>query len=473
MIGSLQTRLLLAMGALGVLALVVVALAARQGTRQGFSRLQELERSVEGPAPLSDRHLAKRLSQRCCTAADLASAAEGLADDVVMLVTEPGSGALIGAAGPRATAAEKLDTRRIGDVLAVDLTTTADGARELVSLRFRQAGTTATLADGRAAIVHLVHFPDPERARLAEAFLVGVDRRLLAASALVGLLALGITWVIVRRSVGPLDNLRAAADALAHGHLQTRVVPGGSREVADLGRDFNAMAEALDRQQSLRRQLVHDVAHELRTPLTALQCRLESVIDGMTPDPARAVRDMHDEVRHLTRLVDDLQDVARAEAGEIALDVRLVSLGDIVASAASAAGLDGDPRLSIDVAPGVTVLADAVRLRQVLLNLLTNASRHTPPDGTIAVAASTGDGETRVTVRNTGSRLTAEEAARVFDRFYRTDPSRQRATGGSGLGLAIVKHLVEAHGGRVFVSPEANAVTFGVALPDGSGKATA
>jgi signal transduction histidine kinase len=466
MIGSLQARLLIAIGALGVLALLAVALAARQGTRQGFSRLQELERSVDGPAPAADTDVATRLERRCCERHDLAAAAEGLGEDVVVLVTDPASGALIGAAGRRADSAERLDTRRTGEVLGVELTTSAGGARELVSLRFRQAGVPITLPDGREAVVHVVHFPNPARARLVRDLLVGVDRRLLLATALVGLLALASTWAIVRGSVGPLDDLRRAAGALARGELTARVVPRGSREVVDLGRDFNAMAEAIERQQALRRQLLHDVAHELRTPLTALRCRLETVIDGMARDPARAVHDLHDEVRHLTRLVDDLQDVALAEARELALDMREVRVEEIIGSALAAAGLEADARVKVESGHALTVPADPVRLRQVLLNLLTNASRHTPEGGTIGLAASRGDGGVVITVRNTGSQLTDDEAARVFDRFYRTDPSRQRTTGGSGLGLAIVKHLVEAHGGRVWASADTEGVTFGVALPD-------
>ena len=262
-----------------------------------------------------------------------------------------------------------------------------------------------------------------------------------------------------------LDELRRATGRLARGTLATRVTPRGSREVADLGRDFNTMAEAIERQEGLRRQLMHDVAHELRTPLTSLQCRLESVIDGMTPDPARAVRELHDEVRHLTRLVDDLQDVALAEARELALDVREIGAAQVVTSAIAGAGLGDDPRMKTEVPPALTVRADGVRLRQVLLNLLTNAARHTPAGGTIVVTAARDQDDVVVTVRNTGSRLSDDEAARVFDRFYRTDPSRQRTTGGSGIGLAIVKHLVEAHGGRVTVSSYDEGVTFVVALP--------
>ena len=140
-------------------------------------------------------------------------------------------------------------------------------------------------------------------------------------------------------------------------------------------------------------------------------------------------------------------------------------MSDLVRSALRAAGLDGDARVHLDVPDTLTARVDARRLRQILVNLLSNASRHTPPDGVIGIAAVKAGEETLVSVRNTGSHLTPDECARVFDRFYRTDPARQRTTGGTGLGLSIVKHLAEAHGGRVWASSGTDEVTFHVALP--------
>jgi signal transduction histidine kinase len=455
----------MAIGTLAVLAPVVVALAARQGTRLEFRRLQEMERTVERRLPRTPGAASTRLRERCCSDEDLAAAAADLPDRALLLVTRADDGSLLAAGGPAASRASTVTTRRAGEQLELSFAVETGDAREVMVLRLGQAGTRLALPDGRDVIVYEVELPSPERERLHEAFLAGVDARLVIATGLVGLGAVAVVWLIVGHSLGPLDELRRATGRLARGTLATRVTPRGSREVAELGRDFNTMAAAIERQQGLRRQLLHDVAHELRTPLTSLQCRLESVIDGITPDPARAVRELHDEVRHLTRLVDDLQDVALAEARELALDVREIAAAQVVTSAIAGAGLGDDPRVQTEVSPGLTVRADGVRLRQVLLNLLTNAARHTPARGTIAVAAARVQDEVLLTVRNTGSRLSDEEATRVFDRFYRTDPSRQRTTGGSGIGLAIVKHLVEAHGGRVTVSSDKDGVTFDVALP--------
>jgi signal transduction histidine kinase len=464
--GSLQARLLLTVGALAVVALTSVALVTRQGTRRDFFRLEELERQVDASrgSTLVAR-VRSALGERCCDAAALAAASRELDPEQALLVTDTGAGALIASAGAPLLAAETVTTARQGPLLVVDLVARRDEGVERVRLRVAQAGTPLRMADGRDALAYVLPMPDPERVQHREAFLQAVDLRLVWATGIVSLLALGVTWAIVRSSVGPLQTLRAATRDLARGRLGTRVTPRGSREVVELGRAFNAMADDLERQHALRRGLLHDVAHELRTPLTALQCRLETVIDGLAPDPSQAVRDLHDEVRHLGSLVNDLQDLALAEARALRLDLEAVAVGDLVRGAATSAGLAGDPRLRTDVPVGLVVRGDPTRLRQVLVNLLTNADRHTPHDGRIEVGATPGDDGVRLRVRTTGSHLAPDELARIFDRFYRTDPSRQRSTGGSGLGLAIVRHLVEAHGGTAWAESDGDSVTVGIVLP--------
>jgi two-component system sensor histidine kinase BaeS len=466
MIASLQTRLLLTVGALAVVAVASVAVVTRQGTRRDFFRLEELERRVDASqgAALMARVTAA-LGDRCCSAEALAAAARALSPTQALLVTDAGPGALVASAGAALRAADRVTTARQGPLLVVDLVARRGGATERISVRLAQEGTPLRLADGRDALVYVLPMPDPEREQRREAFLQAVDLRLLWATALISVLALGATWAIVRSSVRPLAALREAARDLARGNLAARVTPSGSREVAELGRDFNAMADDLERQHALRRQLLHDVAHELRTPLTALQCRLEAVIDGLAPDPSQEVRGLHDEVRHLGSLVNDLQDLALAEARALRLDLADLGLADAVRGAIASGGLAGDSRLRVEVPEGLTVRGDATRLRQIVVNLLSNADRHTPPGGRIEIAAAAQAGLVRLQVRNTGSHLSPDEIARVFDRFYRTDPARQRSTGGSGLGLAIVKHLVEAHGGTVAVESDGASVTVGVEFP--------
>ena len=485
MISSLQTRLLLAVGALAVAAVAAVAVAVRYGARQEFFRFQDVERRMQsaGTSELAPQ-LAADLDGRCCEAVALRSAASRLTRTLALLVVDADTGALLASAGAPLARFDRVTTRLDGRSLTIDAEERGPTPHK-IRLAFVLAGAPLRLVDGRTARAYVVPLPDAEGDRNAAAFLGSLDRRLLAVTGLVGLLALAVTWALARGIVRPLAELRAATADLARGQLSRRVTPSGSGEVTELGRAFNTMAGELERQQTLRQSLVHDVAHELRTPLTALRCRLETVLDGLSPDPARAVRDLHEEVLHLGRLVDDLQDLALAEARELRLNLTNVPLCDVVASAVRVAGLDGDTRVRVDLPQGLSVRADPLRVRQILLNLLTNAARYTPAGGVIELRAArgtspaesgpgaspapTGPGfsvaDVRVEVRNTGSHLDAEQIARVFDRFYRADPSRQRTTGGTGLGLAIVKHLVEAHGGRAWAASDEGSVTMGFTLP--------
>lgn len=463
---SLQTRLLLTVGALALAAVVAVALVARQGTRQEFRRLAELDVRVDTPRDVAALpRVRELLDGRCCGDEAMAAAARELGSGVALLVVDPAGGTLIASAGAALASARGLTTAREGRTLSIAFTRGPVTRPEAIDLRLSAEGTTVTLADGTAARLHLLPLPDPERAERVDAILYSMDLRLVWATGLIGALALAVTWAIARSSVKPLGALRAATRELALGRLATRVEPRGSREVVELARDFNRMADDLQRQQQLRQRLLHDVAHELRTPLTALQCRLETVIDGLARDPSQTVRDLHDDVRHLGSLVDDLQDVALAEAGELRLTIADHRVHDIARSAVRASGLEGDARLRVDVPDGLRLKVDERRLRQVLVNLLSNADRHTPAGGAISLSAMPAGDTMHLVVRNTGSHLTPEECARVFDRFYRTDPARQRSTGGAGLGLAIVKHLVEAHGGRVWAESGADDVAMQVALP--------
>ena len=399
---------------------------------------------------------------RCCDA--LAGAASQLPPGAAVVVLDA-NGTLVATAGASSTPGTRITARRDHDTLALEITR-RDGPRvSQTMLQFRGAPDPLRLADGRAAWLYVLPLPADDGDRPEAAFFGALDRRLLLAAAIVGLLALLATWVIVRGVIRPVDALQAATRELATGDRSRRVVPGGSRETVALGEAFNVMAAELQRQERLRRDLVHDVAHELRTPLTDLRCRIEAVIDGLAPDPRLAVRDLLADVWHLGRLVDDLQELAQAEARALPLDVQPVAVAGALAAAQRGAGLDGDVRVSIDAAPSLAVRANTNRLRQIVVNLLTNAARHTPPDGRIAIAAAAAGDRVRVDVRNTGSSLGEADVARLFDRFYRVDAARSRDTGGSGLGLTIVKQLVEAQGGTVRASSDASSVTVGFALP--------
>jgi signal transduction histidine kinase len=301
----------------------------------------------------------------------------------------------------------------------------------------------------------------------AAAFGFGFDLRLLFAALAAGVVAIGLAWALSRRILEPVEALTHAARRLGKGDLTSRVPAAGADEIGDLSRAFNAMAEDLARQESLRRTMVSDVAHELRTPLTNLRCQIEALEDGLLPASPETVRSLREEVLLLSRLVEDLQTLSVADAGRLALDRAEVGVQDLVDGALeSFRAAAGERRLTLRSEVGAVppVRADATRIGQVLRNLLTNAMTHTPPGGTITVAAEAGADFVTVSVRDDGPGIAAEHLPHVFERFYRADPSRARATGGAGLGLAIVQGIVRAHGGTVAAANEGGAV-FRFTLP--------
>jgi signal transduction histidine kinase len=240
--------------------------------------------------------------------------------------------------------------------------------------------------------------------------------------------------------------------------------------------------------------MVADVAHELRTPLTVIQGNLQAILDGVYPLDTQQVAGLYDETRLLTRLVDDLRDLALAEAGQLRIERLPVDLYGVAktavagfAAAAEAAGvtlaLDGEERktpavdaagsgapASGEVGMEAVVDGDADRLAQVLRNLLSNALRHTPAGGAVTVRIRQSEGRVQLQVADTGSGIAPEDLPNVFDRFYRADKSRSRRGGGAGLGLAIARQIVLAHDGDLTVESRPGAgATFTVTLPEGAG----
>jgi signal transduction histidine kinase len=255
----------------------------------------------------------------------------------------------------------------------------------------------------------------------------------------------------------PITKLADAAHAIGAGDLSRRVpVEQTSLEVEELAQAFNRMAAELERAAELRTALMADVSHELRTPLTVLEGNLRAALDQVYALDDEQIANLYAQTRHLIRLVNDLRELALAEADQLPMDKRPLDLGALVQETVSMfellAGETG-VRLHAEVEAGLPrILADPVRIRQVLHNLLGNALRHTHAGGAITVAAKAEDGGVSLTVQDDGDGIDSQHIGHVFDRFYRTDPSRSRETGGSGLGLAIARAVVEAHGGRLGVA---------------------
>jgi two-component system sensor histidine kinase BaeS len=315
-------------------------------------------------------------------------------------------------------------------------------------------------------------FVPPDVARhLDMAFSDATLISLAVAVAAASLTALVLSGIVSARVIRPVRTLAAAAQRIAGGAHDTRVEVRGTDELAQLGEAFNTMAASLARAEENRRQLLADVAHELRNPLATVQSYIEAIADGVLPADEENWGAIRAETTRLNRLVDDLQHVARAEAHQLDIHRTVIELESLVSEAVRAAHPGYATKgvaLRAAVPPEAPdIYADRERLSEVLANLLANALRHTPRGGSVNVSVRDEDEFVEIAITDTGEGIDAEHLDRVFERFYRVDPARSRASGGAGIGLAIVRAILEAHGGSVCVTSEGigRGTTFTVRLP--------
>jgi signal transduction histidine kinase len=303
-------------------------------------------------------------------------------------------------------------------------------------------------------------------------FLASLNRALALSALMAGGAALVLAILLSRGLSGPLRSLAAAAGQLAAGRRGLRVRAAGGGEVALLAHSFNSMAESLEKQEGLRRQLIADIAHELRTPLAVIRGNLEALLDGIYRPSAETIAPIHEETLLLTRLVDELRDLALAEAGQLPLHIADTNPVELVRGVLSGFGARANERsITLElVLPEVeppAVAIDAGRIRQVLSNLLVNALRYTPQRGRVQVSlAQISPGWLQVRVSDNGPGIGPDDLPHVFDRFYRGNRSRTRDGAGAGLGLAIARQWVEAHGGAIRAeSVLGQGTTFAFTLP--------
>jgi signal transduction histidine kinase len=340
----------------------------------------------------------------------------------------------------------------IGPALAVAAATLAAGVSLAVV-----AGRIPSLR-GRVVALALIGVVLPLGAVLASGVLMfdsQHDLTVLAAASASATAALVGALLLARSILDPVRRIRRASEALAAGDLSARAPAGGPAELEELGAAFNRMAGELERLFDARRELVAQASHDLRTPLASLQAMVEAVEDGLAPaDEYLPV--MGEQVRHLARLVDDLFELARIDAGQLTLEIRDVHLDGLVEGCVRGVAASALAR-GVTVCSRVDAAAPAARcapqhVERVLLNLLANALRHTPSDGSVAVVLAPEDAGTgvRLTVEDSGEGIDEADLERAFERFWRADAARARDGRGAGLGLAIARGLVEAQGGQIW-----------------------
>ncbi len=326
---------------------------------------------------------------------------------------------------------------------------------EMLSQAERDAATA--LKEQSQTIGYLVFTPGPAVTLrpVEQTFIDQVRQNLLFAALIASLIGAVLGLLFSRTLTRPLNRLVSAARAIAAKDLTHRVEPMGSVEVANVAHAFNDMAASLQKAEQLRRNLVADVAHELRTPLSVMQGTLTAQLDGVFPLDLTETAKLYDETRLLSRLVDDLRELAQAEAGQIQLNIGSIDLKRVITTTVGAfngAASEKQIRLNDEAADHLPLVkADSERVAQVLRVLISNALRHTPTNGSISISTTLLADSVEVSVRDTGDGIAPNELPYVFDRFWRGDKSRARETGGSGLGLAIAKQLIEAQNGSIGV----------------------
>lgn len=288
-----------------------------------------------------------------------------------------------------------------------------------------------------------------------EQFLAAVNQSLWIAGVLVILIAGLMSLIFARRMTSPIQHMTRAAKQISAGKLDERIPVETRDEIGELAASFNQMAESLEKNRQMNRQLLAGIAHELKTPLTIIQGNLEAILDGVQDATPEKIAALHTETALLNRLVNDLRDLTLAEAGQLRLSVEPVKLRPLIAKIVEMLQPmlhDKSINLTVKVPASLPVVtADPDRVTQVFYNLLSNAIRYTPEHGQIDIIASTSKDKNfaEITVKDNGEGIPSDDLPLIFNHFYRVDEARARKTGGTGVGLAITKLLVEAHSGTI------------------------
>ncbi len=369
-----------------------------------------------------------------------------------------GSGPLWGLGGPR--------TERPIRIVLIDsqgnirVNIPREGAddpllRRRVQNLVTKKGTALFSGESEVGRIYVGSMIEPVFNPLYRRFLDNVYRSILLATGMAALLALVVAALLFRNIMRPLERLSKATKEIERGNYEILIETKRNDELGELSRSFGSMAGALKESDEWKRRLIADSAHELRTPVAILQGNLELIRDGVYPPDKDHIDRLYEETLLLSRLVGELGKLSDAQRGSASYRFEELDAGDLARKALTKfraklgeksliAELEGD-------ASQITLFADAQKLGQALSNLISNAIRHTPEGSKILIQLESDEGYARIAVEDDGSGIAEEEREKIFERFYRVDPARNRADGGSGLGLSVVKEIMRNHGGRVFV----------------------
>jgi signal transduction histidine kinase len=457
---SLRFRLMLAVVVLVLAAVVTVGIAARWATASRIERFLAEERALDAPVP------------------DLASIAasveevhgregwDGVQEWLIAWKESDGSGWDLVVLDPadQLRAASDLSLEEFDFETPTSGEIKAERGGEVLQLRVPSLAIAGP-DEAQSGELFLFRLPSEHVTELSShqtVFVSSISRFVLYTVVAAGLAAIALTWAATRHVLRPVEALTDAAKRLEAGDLSQRVHVASDDEIGRLGAAFNSMADAVQHNQAALRNMVSDTAHELRTPITNLRCQLEAIEDGLLEADDEALRSLREDVSLLQKLAEDLQVLALADAGALRVEMTACDLDEEANRAVrSVLAARTEPEPESELEPGAEIVvecahlpavsADPQRLQQIFANLLHNALDHTPAGGQVRIHGSERDGGVVVSVEDTGAGIAAEHLPRVFERYYRPDPSRQRATGGSGLGLSIVKRLVELQDGSVSI----------------------
>lgn len=311
-----------------------------------------------------------------------------------------------------------------------------------------------------------------KRTTIEQAFLDSVNRSVILASLIAGISCLIFTYFYSTKILTPIRKLTNAAERIKKGNLDQNVEVYTGDEIGKLASTFNSMAEKLEEKERLRKNVVSDVAHELRSPLSKSHAYLEAIKEGeMEPSP-EAINTIYQNSQVLSKLVDELHDLSKAEAGQLQLDKKKVVLKDLISRTLNRLNQDLEDKnisLNKEIPDQILLEVDPERAEQVFRNIIDNAVSQLEEGGRVEIVAEEEGGEVKVKIADNGPGIPPSDIPHIFERFYRVDKSRSKSTGGAGLGLTIAKEIVEAHGGEISVeSEEGKGTTFTINLPLGS-----